>query len=75
MGHISQEAVKKLPEAATSVPNINKQANLTPYNTYRLSKATQQISRNSQHEEPAEGHFNKISYNLMQLNEAYNGDK
>ena len=71
MGHLNEEAVKRLPQAATGVI-IDQSKPLGVCETCRLSQAPEQISRRPS--EKSTRPFQKVHFDLIQLAEGYNGD-
>lgn len=74
MGHLSHEAVGHLPEASTGVTLLDTdRTSVQPCETCILSNSIQQISRRpaTRETEP----FKRVHFDLIQMNEAFNGDR
>ena len=80
LGHASQEAIQHLPSATngaeiSDMSTADVSTNIPICEVCRLAKAKQVISRRTDHEEPTQGPFNRVSYDLIPMTEAYNRDK
>jgi len=73
MGHPSQQAIRRLPDAVTGAIFTDQDSD-APCETCRLAKATRIVSRRPGQEEPPSEPFHRISYDLMQYNDGFNGD-
>ena len=73
MGHASQEAIRRLPSACTGVQITQDNAGVV-CESCRLAKATAIVSRRPGQEEQADRPFARVSYDLIQMTEAYNSD-
>ena len=71
MSHLYEEAVKKLPQAATGII-LNQSKPLGICEVCRTSQAPQQISRRMP--ERATRPFQQVHFDFIQLEEAYNHD-
>ena len=72
LGHIHKNIVKKLPEAVTGV-KFTKDSTFINCEICRISKAIQQISHRPAPR--AEKPYECIYLDLIQMTEAYNGDR
>jgi Reverse transcriptase (RNA-dependent DNA polymerase) len=75
LGHPGPQALSHLENASTGAKITEKGTELAKCEPCRLSKAHKMISRRPEKEDPAESPLARISYDLISLNEAYNGDK
>jgi Reverse transcriptase (RNA-dependent DNA polymerase) len=78
LGHASPEAISKLAHTNTDVTIDNSKApcpDTATCEVCRLSKATRQISRSTDKEDPAIRPFDRLQYDIVEFSEAYNGDK
>ena len=73
MGHPYDDSLQRLPEAAEGVKITSDEA--IACEPCRLSKATQQVSRRPGQEEQVTRPFQRVSFDLIQMDEAYNGDQ
>ncbi|CEL02103.1 hypothetical protein ASPCAL03275 [Aspergillus calidoustus] len=74
MGHLNYEALEHLPEASTGVKMLNRGSmGFQSCETCILSSADQQISRRSAERETEP--FRRVHFDLIQLTEAFNGDR
>jgi len=74
MGHPSKEALMKLPTSTEGVRFTNS-VDTAVCESCRLSKATEQVSRRTGHEAPAQAPFERISWDLTYFEDAYDGDQ
>ena len=74
MGHLSLEAVGHLPDASTGMELLDVDRTSSQLcETCVLSSANQQISRRSTERETEP--FKRVHFDLIQMNEAFNGDR
>jgi len=73
LGHPGVDALSHLPTATTGVPKFVMDWGVCE--TCRLSKATQQISRDPRREMPEQHPFYRVSCDILEVEEGYNGDQ
>jgi hypothetical protein len=76
LGHANQDAIHHLSTAVNGTQiSLRDAPTTTECESCSLSKAKQLISRRTDQEEPATRPFDRVSYDLIPMTEAYNGDK
>jgi hypothetical protein len=73
LGHPGVDALSHLPTAAIGVPRFALDCGVCE--TCRLSKATRQISRDPRREMPEQHPFYRVSCDILDFEEGYNGDQ
>lgn len=75
LGHAGQEAIQHLPSATDGAELSDVSTDTSICEVCQLAKAKQVISRRTEHAEPTQSPFDRVSYDLIPMAEANNGDK